>query len=288
MSTQSFDSVQYKAGQRREWDTVAEGWHKWWKTFEQGAQHVSDRLVALAAIDPGHQVLDIATGIGEPALTAARRVGANGRVMATDQSSGMLDIARERADDLGLDHVDFKLVDAESLAFDGNTFDAAVCRWGLMFMPDLGPTLKDIRQLLKPGGRFAAAVWSTPDKVPALRIPMGVIRELLQPPPPPPEAPSLFKLSPPGVIEEAFTEAGFTDVNSEKLMVDFGFSTVEDYITFLQDVAAVITILMANEPAERQREIWQAIAEAVGGFVTDDGAFQMSNETILVVGRRPA
>ena len=155
-------------------------------------------------------------------------------------------------------------------------------------MPDLGPTLKGIRQLLKPGGKFAAAVWSVPERAPALSTPMGVIRKILQLPPPPPEAPSMFKLSPPGVIEEAFTEAGFVDIRSEKLMVDFGFSTVEDYISFLQDVAAAMTMMMANESAERQGEIWQAVAEAVKGFAADDGSLHMPNETILVVGQRPS
>ena len=97
----------------------------------------------------------------------------------------------------------------------------------------------------------------------------------------------MFKLSPPGVIEQAFTEAGFADVSSEKLMVDFGFSSVEAYISFLQDVAAPVTILLAHESAERQAGIWQAIAEAAGVFAADDGALQMPNEAILVVGQRP-
>ncbi len=73
MSDQPFDSNQFKAGQRRDWDQVSAGWEKWWETFERGAQHVSDRLVVLAEVQPGHRVLDVATGIGEPAVTAARR-----------------------------------------------------------------------------------------------------------------------------------------------------------------------------------------------------------------------
>ena len=101
MSTQHFDPAQYKSGQRRDWDNAASGWKRWWPTIETGAQVVSDRLVELAQVEPGHCVLDIATGIGEPAVTAARRVGASGRVTATDQSMDMLDIARERASDLG-------------------------------------------------------------------------------------------------------------------------------------------------------------------------------------------
>src|ERR1019366_10062593 len=88
MTEQSFDPLRFKNEQRRDWDVAAAGWKKWWPVFERAAQHVSDRLVELAGIKAGARVLDVATGNGEPALTAARRAGAGGRVIATDQSDG--------------------------------------------------------------------------------------------------------------------------------------------------------------------------------------------------------
>ena len=115
MSTEGFDPARYKAAQRQEWGAVAERWRKWWETIERGAQHVSDRLIELAEIQPGQRVLDVATGIGEPSLTAARRVGPTGSVVATDQAPQMLKIARERSDDLGLRNVEFHEMDAEAL-----------------------------------------------------------------------------------------------------------------------------------------------------------------------------
>jgi ubiquinone/menaquinone biosynthesis C-methylase UbiE len=115
MTEQSFDPQRFKNEQRRDWDVAAAGWKKWWPVFERAAQHVSDRLVELAGIKQGARVLDIATGNGEPAVTAARKVGAAGRVIATDQSAGMLAIARERAAALELTKIDFHESDAESL-----------------------------------------------------------------------------------------------------------------------------------------------------------------------------
>ena len=100
-SPSQFDSDRYKINQRKSWDNAAEGWQKWWKTFEQGAQIVNQRLVELAEIKQGDKVLDIATGIGEPAITAARKVGIKGHVMATDISPQMLKIAKERAVSFG-------------------------------------------------------------------------------------------------------------------------------------------------------------------------------------------
>ena len=113
MTTQSDDLARYREEQRRQWDSVAAGWKKWWPTIENGAQNVSQRMIELAEVRPGHQVLDIATGIGEPALLAAGRVGPAGRVIATDLSFRMLDIARERAAALGMANVEFMEADAE-------------------------------------------------------------------------------------------------------------------------------------------------------------------------------
>src|ERR1700736_2834732 len=127
MSEQTFDPQRLKSDQRRDWDAASAGWKQWWPVFERAAQHVSDRLVELAGVKPGARVLDVATGNGEPAVTAARRAGASGRVVATDQSPGMLAIARERAGALGIRNIEFHESDAESLTIDQRDFDAITC-----------------------------------------------------------------------------------------------------------------------------------------------------------------
>jgi ubiquinone/menaquinone biosynthesis C-methylase UbiE len=167
MST--LDSTQYKEAEYQSWDSVADGWQKWWKTIETGAQKVSRRLIELAEIKPGSRVLDIATGIGEPAITVANQVGhssgSGGYVLATDISSRMLSIAKQRASSFGLQNViEFKQGDAETIDLPTSTFDAVLCRWGLMFLPDLKAGLSNIYRLLVDGGRLAAAVWASPDK----------------------------------------------------------------------------------------------------------------------------
>jgi ubiquinone/menaquinone biosynthesis C-methylase UbiE len=102
---QAFNSEDFKAQQRQMWDDAAAGWQAWWPTFERGAQKVSDKIVELAEIKPGDWVLDIATGIGEPAVTTAKKVMPDGKVVATDISPQMLAIAKTRAKSLGLDSV---------------------------------------------------------------------------------------------------------------------------------------------------------------------------------------
>src|ERR1700689_2946333 len=157
------DDLKIKGQQRAAWDDSAEGWKRWWPTFERAAQIVNERLVELANVRAGDRVLDIATGSGEPALTAARAVGQAGRVVAVDMSPAMLAIARERVEAAGLSNVELVESDAEPLSLDPHSFDAVLCRWGLMFMPDLDRVLRGMHRALKPGGRFAKAVWSVAD-----------------------------------------------------------------------------------------------------------------------------
>src|ERR1700691_5360730 len=130
MSDKDQPVSQLKQQQRIDWNAAAAGWKRWGSAFERAAQHVSDRLVELAAVRPGHRVADLATGIGDPAITPVCSVGAAGRVVAIDQSPGMLAVAGERAASLSLGNLEFRVGDIESLEADEHTFDAALCRWG--------------------------------------------------------------------------------------------------------------------------------------------------------------
>src|SRR6202050_2258034 len=199
MSDSNPDDLKIKGQQKAAWDDSAEGWKRWWPAFERAAQLVNDRLVELANVRAGARVLDIATGSGEPALTAARAVGQSGRVIAVDMSPAMLAIARERVGALGLSNVELIESDAESLSLDADSFDAVLCRWGLMFMPDLDGVLRGMHRALKPGGRFATAVWSVADKGamcgPArdrIRRITGIV--------PPPNAPEPIRLGDPSIL----------------------------------------------------------------------------------------
>jgi len=154
MTSTSFDSKEFKTVQRENWDSVAEGWKQWWETFERGAQTLSNRLIELAKIRSGQQVLDIATGIGEPAVSVAKIVSTNGHVLATDISPQMLDIAKQRAASLGLQEIiEFKESDAEKLDLPNSHFDAVLCRWGLMFLLNIDIAIKKIYASLIHQGR---------------------------------------------------------------------------------------------------------------------------------------
>jgi ubiquinone/menaquinone biosynthesis C-methylase UbiE len=177
------DPAVWKREQSSQWSHVAQGWQRRWVAFERGAQPLSDRIMELAHIAPGHKVLDVATGIGEPAMTAARKVGPSGRVVAIDQAPQMLEVARERMQAAGIETVEFVEGDAEAVTLPPGSFDAVVCRWGLMFFYHPVGTLSRLRNSLVPGGWLAVAVWGDPSHVPIIALPFSVFsRGLSQPP----------------------------------------------------------------------------------------------------------
>jgi SAM-dependent methyltransferase len=286
VAEQSFDVHRYKTDLRRDWDAAAAGWKKWWPVFERAAQHVSDRIADLAGVKPGSRVLDIATGIGEPAITVARRAGTSGRVVAIDQSAGMLAVAGERAAALGLKNVEFRESDAESLAISERDFDAVTCRWGLMFMPDLNAALTRLRDRLAPGGRLATAVWSTSDKVPMISVAADAVRQLAGLPPPPPGALDPLRLADTSILKGALEATGFRDVAIERLNVAYEFESAESFAQFREDVSAPFRALLARQTPEVRQKIADAVKEAARTYAQSDGKIRMNNETILFATHR--
>ena len=286
MSESSADPQRLKDAQRFDWDAAAFGWKRWWPIFERCAQHVSDRLVDLAGIAPGGRVLDIATGNGEPAITASRRVGATGRVIAIDQSPGMLTIARERATALGITNVDFRESDGESLAIGDRDFDAILCRWGLMFMPDVASAIRRLGERLRPGGRMATAVWATADKVPMITIGADQVRQIAGLPPPAPDALGPLRLADESIVRNALVAAGFKGITIERLQVAFDFDSAEDFTQFRVDVSTQFRTLLDRQRADVRARIIAAVTGAAQSVAAADGHVRTVNETICFYGSR--
>jgi ubiquinone/menaquinone biosynthesis C-methylase UbiE len=277
------DPQKFKSTQREGWNSVAEGWKKWWKTIEESAQVVSDRLVELARIHEGSNVLDIATGIGEPAVTAARKVGASGKVTAIDLSPAMLAIAKQRASENGMaSRIEFQEGDAESLRLPTSKFDAVISRFGLMFLPDLPVALKTIKGALVDDGRIAAAVWSHPQKVPAFIMPFEIVLKETNTPPPPPGTPGPFSLADTNLLRERFEQAGFREVKIESGTVNFRLPSAEDFVDFVKSTAAPLTAMMSGLTDARQQEIWSKVKDGSKQFTDASGRINFTNEVIYV------
>ena len=282
MSDTPIDFDRVRREQREFWNNAAPGWKQMWTALDHAAQHVSDRLVELARIKPGDRVLDIATGSGEPGLTAARKVGANGLVIATDQSTAMLDLARERVATLGLPNVRFVETDAESLAVNERDFNAAICRWGLMFVPDLDAASRRIAQLLVAGGIFATSVWGPAEKVPMIAAGDEQVRALANLPAPPPGAPSPLKLADTRPLERALANAGFKDIRVEPINVRFKFDSPEAFTEQRRAMSAPFRTMLEKQTPELQRKIVEALNDAARKYADASGKVSMDNEAICI------
>jgi ubiquinone/menaquinone biosynthesis C-methylase UbiE len=288
MSNIGQSSDDFKAQQRQMWDNAAAGWQDWWETIEHRAQKVSDKLVQLAEIKPGDRVLDIATGIGEPAVTAARRVKPNGKVVAIDISLQMLAIAKTRAKSLGLNGViEFREGDGEKLNLPDSTakFDAILSRWGLMFFPNLSAALVRIRQMLVTNGRLSAAVWSAPSKVPWLDLAFATVRKQINAPVPPPGTPGPFALADIETLKQLFSQAGFKDIKTDTFQITFEFDSPESYTKLHQHTATRIHEMLANQTEEVKKQAWNSITEAVWQYADSHGRVNLDNEVIFIVGK---
>lgn len=275
--------AEIRQAQRDSWDTAAVGWQRWWPAMEAGSDELNRRLLAMAGLAPGMRVLDVATGIGEPALSAAEVVGLAGSVVATDMSKAMLDIARQRVADANVANVE--LVDAdERLAGVDGPFDAVVSRWGVMFFGDVPGFLDRVRQLLRPGGRLALAVWASPEQVP-MATAFAAAARVLGIPSPPPDAPGPFRFADVDAFAATLAEAGFDDVVTETPTVRLQFDSAETFTRFIGDVAAPIRAWIAQQP-DRADEVWQAITEAVRPFEQADGLV-MDNAAPVLAATKP-
>lgn len=288
MADTQFDPTSFKSQQREQWSDVAQGWRRRWQTFEQGAQPLSDRMMEMAHIASGQRVLDVATGIGEPAMTAARVVGPGGAVVAIDQAPQMLAIARERMQAAGIHNVELIEGDAEAMTLPQDSFDAIVCRWGMMFFHDPVGTLARLRTSLKPDGWMVAAVWGSPERVPLISLPSTVLtREMgVARPPSLPGGPNPFALSESTTLEHLTRDAGFVDVRSESFTVTYEFRSTDELLEHIRDVSAPIRSITATLSAERQAEFWGKLADAAVVFAGADGMVRLPNDSLIVAGQR--
>jgi SAM-dependent methyltransferase len=285
MESRMLDPVEFRDGQRKQWNSAATGWRKWSELIDGAASGISTRLVELAGVEPGSRVLDVAAGYGEPTLTAARAVGPEGSVVASDISPEMIAFGRERAAAAGLQNIEFVESDAAGLEFPKKSFDAALSRWGIIFEPDAEAAAARVHGFLKPGAKMAISSWGPPDRVPFLAIPMRTAMERLQVAPPPPGTPGPLSRPTPETLGGLLKAAGFSDVEVEEADVSFVWESPEEFTTFIREIAPPITAMLAPHPKDVQDETWAAITEATRQAAADDGSVSFSNLVLLAVGR---
>jgi ubiquinone/menaquinone biosynthesis C-methylase UbiE len=285
MESQGIDPIEFRGAQREQWDHAATGWKKWSGWLDSHAGFISERLVELAGVQPGSRVLDVAAGFGEPALTAARKAGPEGVVVATDISAEMLAYGRERAIEAGVSNIEFMHADASALDFPAESFDAAVSRWGIIFEPDGEGAARRVRGFLKPGSRMAISSWGPPERSPMIGRPMKAAMEFLDVPPPPPGTPGPLSRPTPEDIGGLLEGGGFSDVQVEDLDLTVEWKSPDEFRVYVREVIAPITKMIEAQPADVQEEAWKRIADSVRDHSENGGTVRLTNQVLLASGQ---
>src|SRR5215207_9170308 len=284
MEAKAMDPAEFRQGQRDQWDTAATGWRKWSELIDSVASAISERLVELAEVKPGSRVIDVAAGYGEPTLSAAKVVGPDGKVVATDISAEMLAYGRERAEAAGLENIEFVEADASALDFPEDSFDAALSRFGIIFEPDGEGAAARVRGFLKPGAKMAISSWGSPDRAPFLGIPMRTAMQALDVPPPPPGTPGPLSRPRPEALGGLLEGGGFSDVQVEEAEVTFEWESPEEFTTFIKEIAPPITAMIEPHPEDVQKQTWDAITEATREVAAKDGTVTLTSQVLMATG----
>ena len=262
MST-TFDPATYKETTRVQWQDAAEAWHRYDPVFDRWLGEATDAMLDLAHVGPGSRVLDIAAGSGGQTIAAARRAGTGGAVLATDISSNILEEAEAAARAAGVANVATRVMDGERLEVEQGSFDAAISRLGLMYLPDKRRALEEAKAALRPGGRYAAIVFAEPDRNRFFSVPIAIIRERAELPPPAPGLPGPFSAV---GIGDLLTDAGFTDVEVRRIESPLRLATAADCAQLERDSFGALHQMLAGLPPEEQSDVWAEIGRALEEF----------------------
>lgn len=246
---------------------------------------LTERMLDLAGVGAGMRVLDVASGRGEPAIPAARRVGRTGQVVGVEPSEDVLQLARERAAREGVTNLELRLGDAETLpGVPGASFDVVTLRWGLMYFAEPVKALIHAARALKPDGLLVAALWAGPEEVPYHTLPRRVLERYRSVPPVDFAAPGPFRYGEIQVILRDFSAAGLSVEHLEDMDVPVMESTnAAEVIAWCR--AFGLTRLL-NDLPESDQLAWERDLAAELERRRRDGVIQLGGTTHIALARK--
>lgn len=253
-----------KQREHNNWSAAAEGWRRRDALLTTGAAPVSMRMLELVNIKKASRLLDIASGTGEPSISAAKIVGESGEVVGTDLVEEMLIVAREKAEKQNVKNINFHCIDAEKLNIEAASFDAVTIRWGLMFMPDPLACLNNANKALKSGGRISLACWTGIDQNPFVGVLLKTLSQYMELPVPPAGTPGIFAFSDKKRLHDVIKLAGFKNIVIEEMLINvIEVKDGAEYWAAMSDLAAPVMALVKQlDDSARKHYIKDVIAEA--------------------------
>jgi ubiquinone/menaquinone biosynthesis C-methylase UbiE len=247
---------------------IAPGWHRRRAQFEAAMTPVREWMVRELAPRAGATVLELAAGAGDTGFTSAADAE---RLICTDFSPAMLDIARRRAGELGIRNVEFRVMDAEHLDLGPASVDGVLCRFGYMLMADPAAALTETRRVLRPDGRVALAVWAAPERNPFFAVIASILAAAGHVSPPRDGLPSPFGMAGRDRTRSLLAGAGFTAITVDEIPVRFPFRDLDDYLGFMGDTAGPLAVALQRLSEPDREELTATLATALEPFATGGG-----------------
>jgi SAM-dependent methyltransferase len=265
------DLDEYRRGSLDNWNRFSGNWAEEHEFLARATGVVGERMVDRLDPKPGEVMLELAAGTGDTGFRIAERLGEDGRLVMTDFATGMVDAARRQGEERGLANIDYRVLDAERMDLDDDSFDGVACRFGYMLMADPAQALAETRRVLRDGGRLVFAVWAAPDRNLWAAIAGMTMVELGHMEPPEPGRPSMFAMADPQRITELVTGAGFGAPAIEQVTVDWNYTTPEEHWTKVMKLSGPLADAYGSLEPEAKDEVRDKVAERVAERLEGDG-----------------
>jgi ubiquinone/menaquinone biosynthesis C-methylase UbiE len=263
---------EYRKASYENWDRIAANWDSE-RDWIWGATHaVGERIVERADPQPGDTVLDIAAGTGDTGFLTSELIGSDGKLISTDFAPGMVEAAKRRGAEQGIENAEYRVLDAEKMDLDDDSIDKVVCRWGYMLMADPAAALAETRRVLRDGGKLSFSVWDTPDKNMWAAIPGMVLVERGHIPAPEPGAPGIFAMADPDRIRELVGGAGFSEPDIEPLQLTWPYQDSAEHWSFTLKLAGPLADAIGKLDEDEREAIRADVKQRIEAAMSDDGS----------------
>jgi SAM-dependent methyltransferase len=263
------------------WQELASRWDRRRDLLWGSTREVSEWLVAKLDPQPGQTILELAAGTGETGFLAAARLGPEGLLISSDRSPNMVASARRTAERLGLTNVEFRVLDAERLELEDASVDGVLSRFGYILRGDPPPALREVRRVLRPGGRLAFSVWAAREQNPWLTVPVEAMLELglMEPARPRPDDPLEGRTL--ESVARALELAGFHESSIRAMAAGYRFADADELWTFVSELRGEVALAIEALGEEDRGRVREAVEARAGR--TDDGGYELAGTSLNVL-----
>lgn len=281
MSVGAPDPDEQRAASRAAWERAAEGWGRYAQQVRDWGMPVSAAMLDSLRLHPGQRVLELAAGPGDTGFLAAELIAPGGTLICSDGAEAMLEVARNRARELGIENVEFRQLELEWIDLETATIDAVLVRWGIMLIVDPEAAAREVRRILRSGGRAAFAVWGAAQDNPWATIPSRTMIELGHSEPPDPDAPGMFRLAGEDRLADLLQSAGFEDVTVRPVALERRYASLPGLLDETLECSQLFARAYGELDETQRTEVAEAIAAAAQPYVAADGSVALPGVSLV-------